>query len=353
MMDKDRILILDGAMGTAIQRYGLGGNSEALNLSHPEVIAAIHREYIEAGANIIETNSFSANSISQLEYGCQSQAAEMAFRAARIARETADSAPRKVLVAGSMGPTSKSLTLPSDANDPSIRAWSFDGMEAAYFEQAKALIEGGVDFLLLETCFDALNVKAAIHAIERASDELRLTDRAADELRLKDGKFPIAVSVSVSDRSGRTLTGQTLRAFYTSIRHCKPIAFGINCSLGAEEMHPLVAELSSFVECPLICYPNAGLPNELGGYDQSPEEMAVHIRKMAEDGLLNIVGGCCGTTDRHIRAISEAVKGLAPRRVPARREGLELSGLENICIDRERFNFTNVGERTKIGRAHV
>ena len=348
MMDKDRILILDGAMGTAIQRYGLGGNSEALNLSHPEVIAAIHREYIEAGADIIETNSFSANSISQLEYGCQSQAAEMAFRAARIAREAADSAPRKVLVAGSMGPTSKSLTLPSDANDPSIRAWSFDGMEAAYFEQAKALIEGGVDFLLLETCFDALNVKAAIHAIERASDELRLTDRAADELRLKDGKFPIAVSVSVSDRSGRTLTGQTLRAFYTSIRHCKPIAFGINCSLGAEEMQPLVAELSSFVECPLICYPNAGLPNELGGYDQSAEEMAVHIRKMAEDGLLNIVGGCCGTTDRHIRAIAEAVKGLAPRRVPARREGLELSGLENICIDRERFNFTNVGERTNV-----
>lgn len=338
MMDKSRILILDGAMGTAIQRYGLGGNSEALNLSHPEVIAAIHREYIEAGADIIETNSFSANSISQLEYGCQSMAAEMAFRAARIAREAADSASRKVLVAGSMGPTSKSLTLPSDANDPCFRAWSFDDMELAYYEQAKALIRGGVDFLLLETCFDALNVKAAIHAIERASDELRLTD----------GIFPVAVSVSVSDRSGRTLTGQTLKAFYTSIRHCRPIAFGLNCSLGAGEMQPLVAELSSFVECPLICYPNAGLPNELGGYDQTPEEMALHIRKMAEDGHLNIVGGCCGTTAAHIRAIAKAVNGIAPRRIPARSEALVVSGLESVVIDRERFNFTNVGERTNV-----
>ena len=363
---KDRILILDGAMGTMIQKYGLheddyhcgpfaccakelAGNNECLNITRPDIIKAIHREYIGAGADIIETNTFSANSISQAEYECGEFASMMAYEGARLAREAADEAMkfhgRKIWVAGSMGPTSKSLSLSPDASDPSFRPYSFEDMKAAYKEQADALVLGGVDFILIETCFDALNVKAALSACT----------------------VPVIVSVSVGDRSGRTLTGQTLEAFYTAVKHGELIAFGLNCSLGAAELMPLVEDISSWCRCGVSCYPNAGLPNEMGGYDQSPEDMAAAVREMASRGLVNIVGGCCGTTPEHIRAIAKAVSGLAPRAlstktadsVLARPENdslstktgnfvLTVSGLETVKVDVKTSNFTNIGERTNV-----
>ena len=356
---KDRILILDGAMGTMIQKYGLNeedyrgstfagctkelkGNNECLNLTHPEIIKAIHQEYIAAGADIIETNTFSANVISQEEYGCGSFVSEMAYEGARIAREAADEAQalaiklgleRKVWVAGSMGPTSKSLSLSPDVSDPGFRSYSFDMMKEAYRQQAEALLKGGADFLLIETCFDALNVKAALAGIREL------------------GNIPAMISVSVGDRSGRTLTGQTLEAFYTSVNHYPIIAFGLNCSLGAAELLPLMEDIRSWCDCAISCYPNAGLPNEMGGYDQSPEEMASQVRTMAEKGLLNIVGGCCGTTPEHIKAIAKALRGIAPHKPPTtigRDNILKVSGLEAVTIDVKRNNFTNVGERTNV-----
>lgn len=357
---EDRILILDGAMGTMIQRYGLTeedyrggtfsgcskelkGNNECLNLTRPDVIKAIHEEYIAAGADIIETNTFSANQISQSEYGCEGFAIQMAYEGARIARKAADEAEaiaakigltRKVWVAGSMGPTSKSLSLSPDVSDPAFRAYSFDQMKGAYGRQAEALIKGGVDLLLLETCFDALNVKAALSAIQELGD------------------IPVMISASVGDRSGRTLTGQTLEAFYTSVCHFPIISFGLNCSLGAAELTPLMEDLGSWCRCAISCYPNAGLPNEMGGYDQSPEEMAAQVRAMAEKGLVNIVGGCCGTTPDHIKAIAKALRDISPRKLQAdvrnTEKTLKVSGLETINIDVKRNNFTNIGERTNV-----
>ncbi len=401
---QDKILILDGATGTMIQRHSLTesdyrdgafeeckaelrGNSECLNLTRPEIIKSIHREYIEAGADIIETNTFSANRISQSEYGCGDYAARMAYEGARLAREVADeymggtseddaSAGRRILVAGSMGPTSKSLSLSPDVSDPGFRPYSFDQMREAYREQAQALLEGGADLLLIETCFDALNVKAALAAVQECSD-----------------KTPVIVSVSVGDRSGRTLTGQTLKAFYTAISHYPILAFGLNCSLGAAEMTPLMEEISQWCDCAVSCYPNAGLPNEMGGYDQSPEDMAQAVKAMAKKGLLNIAGGCCGTTPDHIRAIATALAGTAPRQLPDfsssktahfkdektksgdsssktahfkdektksgdsssktayfkdERPALTVSGLETTTVDIRNSNFTNVGERTNV-----
>ena len=384
---KDKILILDGATGTMIQRHSLTesdyrdgafeeckaelrGNSECLNLTRPEIIKSIHREYIEAGADIIETNTFSANRISQSEYGCGDYAARMAYEGARLAREVADeymggtseddaSAGRRILVAGSMGPTSKSLSLSPDVSDPGFRPYSFDQMREAYREQAQALLEGGADLLLIETCFDALNVKAALAAVQECSD-----------------RTPVIVSVSVGDRSGRTLTGQTLKAFYTAISHYPILAFGLNCSLGAAEMTPLMEEISQWCDCAVSCYPNAGLPNEMGGYDQSPEDMAQAVKEMAKKGLLNIAGGCCGTTPDHIRAIATALAGTAPRQLPNfsssktahfkdektksedsssktahfkdERPALTVSGLETTTVDIRHSNFTNVGERTNV-----
>ena len=353
---KDKILVLDGAMGTMIQRYGLSeddyhtgpfaacnkelyGNNECLNLTRPEIIKAIHKEYIAAGADIIETNTFSANVISQAEYGCEDFAEKMAYEGARLAREAADEAAalatsvglsRKVWVAGSIGPTSKSLSLSPDASDPSFRPYSFKQMREAYREQAEALIRGGVDLILVETCFDALNVKAALAGIEIGT--------------------PVVVSVSVGDRSGRTLTGQTLEAFYTAVRHYPIAAFGLNCSFGASEMMPLVEDINSWCECAISCYPNAGLPNEMGGYDQTPDEMAAQVRELAARGLVNIVGGCCGTTPEHIRAIAQAVSDLAPRPLSTTggSETLTVSGLETVKVDVRRSNFTNVGERTNV-----
>lgn len=327
-----RILILDGAMGTMLQRKGLQGNSESFNLTNPETIGEIHNEYIEAGADIITTNSFSANSISQSEYNLSEKAGQMAEAAARIARKVADEAPRKIWVAGSVGPTSKSLSLAQNINDPIFRPYSFDGMAEAFEVQIRGLVKGGVDLLLFETCFDALNTKAALYAIGHIPE-------ASD--------IPIMISASMSDRSGRTLTGQTMEAFYRSVQHCSPLSFGLNCSLGAEEMIPLVAEVASFATCAVSCYPNAGLPNEMGEYDETPSQMAESVRKMALAGSVNIVGGCCGTTPEHIKAVAEAVKGISPRAIPEPDDVLYVSGLESVAVDRKN-NFTNVGERTNV-----
>jgi len=327
-----RILILDGAMGTMLQRKGLQGNSESFNLTNPETIGEIHNEYIEAGADIITANSFSANSISQSEYNLSEKAGQMAEAAARIARKAAGEAPRKIWVAGSVGPTSKSLSLAQNINDPIFRPYSFDGMAEAFEVQIRGLVKGGVDLLLFETCFDALNTKAALYAIGHIPE-------ASD--------IPIMISASMSDRSGRTLTGQTMEAFYRSVQHCSPLSFGLNCSLGAEEMIPLIAEVASFATCAVSCYPNAGLPNEMGEYDEAPSQMAESVRKMALAGSVNIVGGCCGTTPEHIKAVAEAVKGISPRAIPEPDDVLYVSGLESVAVDRKN-NFTNVGERTNV-----
>lgn len=424
MLGERRILILDGAMGTMIQRYGLTeadyrrgclsdclkelkGNSECLNLTRPDIIKAIHREYIEAGADIIETNTFSANRISQAEYGCEGFAAQMAYEGARLAREVADEAMarmseacpkdqttktegqsgvRKIWVAGSMGPTSKSLSLSPELSDPAFRAYSFDQMKESYREQAEALLRGGVDILLVETCFDALNVKAALAAITECQQTVAMAgceQSAAMTECQKSGANaeckqstnreklpPVIVSVSVGDRSGRTLTGQTLEAFYTSVKHYPLLAFGLNCSLGAAELTTLLEDVDKWCGCAISCYPNAGLPNEMGGYDQTPEQMGLAVRAMAEKGLVNIVGGCCGTTPEHIAAISKAVADLAPRTLStktgifmdgssekgpsSKKTGdfmdrkLTVSGLEAVEVDVKRKNFTNVGERTNV-----
>ena len=357
---QDKIYILDGAMGTMIQKYGLAevdyhsgpfvsctkelkGNNECLNITRPDIIKNIHKEYIAAGADIIEANTFSANVISQAEYGCEEFAAQMAYEGARIAREAADEAAsmaasiglnRKVWVAGSIGPTSKSLSLSPDASDPAFRPYDFDRMYEAYKEQAEALLRGGADILLIETCFDALNVKAALKAV---------SDIGAPDIQ-------VMISVSVGDRSGRTLTGQTIEAFHTAIKHFPILSFGLNCSLGAAELMPMMEEIDRWCGCGVSCYPNAGLPNEMGGYDQSPEEMGRQVELMARKGLVNIVGGCCGTSPDHIRAIAEAVRGIAPRRSSGvlTDEPLKVSGLEAVTVDVARNNFTNVGERTNV-----
>ena len=359
-MTNNELLILDGAMGTKIQSLGLTaesyhqgqfagwpvslvGNNDVLCLTAPDVIRQIHEQYIEAGADIITTNTFSANRISQKEYGCEEQAREMALAGARIARQAADAfihqtSPirHQIFVAGSMGPTSKSLSLASDMNDPGSRGLTFDEMAAAYEEQAEALIEGGVDLLLLETCFDALNAKAAIYAIERINERRGMT-------------MPLMVSATINDRSGRTLTGQTLEAFYISISHYPNLlSFGLNCSFGVTDLRPFVEQLSSRIPVYLSLYPNAGLPNEMGEYDELPAYTASHLRQMAEDGLLNIAGGCCGTNEEHIRAISEALQGLKPRQLPECDQRMWLSGLEPLLVDKETRNFTNVGERTNV-----
>ena len=414
IFNDDKIYILDGAMGTMIQKHGLTeedyhggpfsecqkelmGNNECLNLTHPEIIKGIHKEYIAAGADIIETNTFSANVISQAEYGCESFAERMAYEGARIAREAADEAAqmaasvgldRKVWVAGSIGPTSKSLSLSPDVSDPAFRPYSFDQMKEAYRQQAEALIRGGVDMILIETCFDALNVKAALAAImdtqmspqapsqpSCAPHPGRGLQNACSAIQSIHnfnhiGNTPVLISVSVGDRSGRTLTGQTLEAFYTAVKHYPILSFGLNCSLGANELMPLVEDLSQWCECGVSCYPNAGLPNEMGGYDQSPEEMASQVKDMASRGLVNIVGGCCGTTPDHIRAIAKALTGMAPR-IPSVKQPyfpdntakngpssvkqahfpdkvLKVSGLEAVEVDVKRNNFTNVGERTNV-----
>ena len=328
-----RILILDGAMGTMLQRHGLSGNSESFNLSHPDTILDIHRAYIDAGADIITTNTFSANRLSQAEYGCAAQAQDFARAGARLAREAAEAAPRRVWVAGSLGPTGKSLTLAQDLSDPAWRAVSFDEMAQAYAGQVRGLLEGGVDILLLETCFDALNAKAALYAISGIPEAAAL---------------PLMVSVSAADRSGRTLTGQTPEAFFRSIRHARPLCFGLNCSLGAQDLAPLVADVAAWADCAVSCYPNAGLPNEMGQYDETPAQTAAALERMARGGLLNLAGGCCGTTPEHIRAVAAALRGIPPRPLPEPDRRLSVSGLESVTVDVRQNRFTNIGERTNV-----
>ena len=335
LASESRILILDGAMGTMIQRRDLPAgefiNNEFLNLTHPDLIRSIHAAYVAAGADIITTNSFGANRLSQRAYGLADRAPEMALQAARLAREVADRAGRPVLVAGSVGPGGKSLSLATDADDPDYREYDFAAMKACYGEQIQALAAGGADLILLETWYDALNAKAAVKAMEEAGCTL-----------------PLVISATVSDRSGRTLTGQTLEAFFRAVRHAPGLsAFGINCALGAAQMTGLVEEISAFSDLPLIFYPNAGIPDEMGAYNDSPALMGPVIASLAQKGQLNIVGGCCGTTPEHIRAMAEAVRGAAPRHPQPRERRLVVSGLEAVPIDPAR-NFTNIGERTNV-----
>lgn len=343
-----RILVLDGAMGTLIQKYTLTeqdfasgpfanwpvplkGNNDILSITRPDVISDIHQQYIDAGADIITTNTFNSNSISQSDYKCEAHVAEMAFAGAQIARAVADACTeRKVWVAGSMGPMNKSLTM--DATGENADFYQFAN---AYYEQAKALLKGKVDLLLVETCYDVLNCKAALYAIIRLKEEL-------------GDMVPVMVSATVNDRSGRTLTGQTLEAFFASIQHYPILSFGLNCSFGVTELRPMVETVAAKVPKYISLYPNAGLPNAMGEYDEKPEFTASHIKAMAEDGLLNIVGGCCGTTPEHIRLIADAVKGLKTHTPALPDQRLTVSGLETVVIDRETKNFINIGERTNV-----
>lgn len=372
---RERILILDGAMGTSIQKYGLSpddflggkGNNDILNLTREDVIERIHREYIEAGADIIETNTFSGNVISQRDYGQQEKVYEINLKGAQIARRAADSSDREVLVAGSIGPTVKSLSLSPDADEPQRRDVTFQEMADAYRVQVRGLLDGGVDILLVETVYDALNAKAALYAIRQ---------------EVPQGDIPVMVSATVNDRSGRLLSGHTLDALYTALQHYPIASFGLNCSFGARDLAPFIEQLQ-WVPCAVSIYPNAGLPNEMGQYDESPEYTAKYIRELAQNGWLNIAGGCCGTTPDHIKAVKEALEGIAPRGIAGDdaacraaggkiadggtddvREGIGvavgeylsgrglddmyLCGLERLRVNRKECNFVNVGERTNV-----
>jgi 5-methyltetrahydrofolate--homocysteine methyltransferase len=327
-----RILILDGAMGTMIQQrrlpedayrgprfaghpHDLVGNNDLLVLTAPDVIRSIHAEYLAAGADIVCTNTFNANRISQADYGLEEICFEMNEAAARLARDAADACGREAWVAGAIGPTNRTASISPDVNDPGFRAVTFDDLAGAYAEAARGLIAGGVDLILVETIFDTLNAKAAIFAIESLRDE---------GLDVP----PLMLSGTITDRSGRTLTGQTPEAFWVSVSHARPFSVGLNCALGAEEMRPHIRALAEVADARVSAYPNAGLPNEMGGYDETPHQTCVHLEEWARSGLVNILGGCCGTTPDHIRHIADHVRGLPPRAIPARKPRLRLSGLE-------------------------
>ena len=349
-----RILVLDGAMGTMIQerrlddaayrgeRFAsydgdLAGDNDLLSLSNPDVVRAIHRAYLDAGADIICTNTFNGTRISQADYGLEDLCYEMNLAAAALARAAADEAStvdRPRFVAGSLGPTSKTASISPDVNDPGARNVSFDELVAAYLEEARGLVDGGVDILLIETIFDTLNAKAAIFAVETLFEE-------------HGRRWPVIVSGTITDASGRTLSGQVTEAFWNSIRHVRPLAVGLNCALGAEDLRPYVAELSRVADCFVSAHPNAGLPNAFGEYDETPDHMAEVLGEFATSGLLNIVGGCCGTTAEHIAAIADAAKGVTPRPVPTIDGAMRLSGLEPVTITEDSL-FVNVGERTNI-----
>jgi len=316
-----RILIIDGAMGTMIQQYKLAekdyrgerfanwptdlkGNNDLLSITQPQIITEIHKQYLDAGADIIETNTFNSTAISMADYNMQGLAYELNVAAVKCAREAIRLSGKKAWVAGSLGPLNKTLSLSPDVNNPGYRAVTFDEVVAAYYEQVKGLVDGGVDLLLIETIFDTLNAKAAIYAIKKY---FRDTQK---EL------LPIMISGTITDASGRTLSGQTLEAFYTSIAHARPLSVGLNCALGAKEMRPHIAELSQIASCYVSAYPNAGLPNAMGEYDETPDETAHFLEDWAREGFVNIVGGCCGTTPDHIRHIAEQVKNLKPRELP-------------------------------------
>lgn len=318
-----RILVIDGAMGTMIQRYKLTeadyraerfkdwpsdvkGNNDLLNITQPQIITAIHKQYLEAGADIIETNTFSSTAIAQADYGMQSLAYELNVAAVKCARQALQefNSPEPKFIAGAIGPLNKTLSLSPDVNNPGYRAVTFDEVVAAYYEQVKGLVDGGVDTLLIETIFDTLNAKAAIFAIKKY-----FRDTQKKEL-------PVMISGTITDASGRTLSGQTLEAFYTSIMHAKPLSVGLNCALGAKEMRPHIEELSQIAGCFVSAYPNAGLPNAMGEYDEQPEDTGHYLEEWAKEGFVNIVGGCCGTTPDHIRHIAEHVKTIQPRQLP-------------------------------------
>ncbi len=323
---KERILIIDGAMGTMIQQHKLDekdfrgerfkdwhtdvkGNNDLLSITQPQIIEGIHKQYLNAGADIIETNTFSSTSIAQADYDMQSLAYELNVAAAKCARKVADEYTAKDpakprFVAGAIGPLNKTLSLSPDVNNPGYRAVTFDEVAAAYTEQIKGLVDGGVDVLLIETIFDTLNAKAAIYAAKKYFGES------------KRPELPIMISGTITDASGRTLSGQTLEAFYVSIMHAKPLSVGLNCALGATQMRPHIEELSQIAGCYTSAYPNAGLPNAFGEYDEQPHETAHIIEEWAKEGFVNIVGGCCGTTPDHIKHIAEQVKNFKPRQLP-------------------------------------
>ena len=323
----ERILIIDGAMGTMIQRYKLEeedfrgerfrdwhkdvkGNNDLLSITQPQIIEAIHKKYLKAGADIIETNTFSSTSIAQADYDMQSIAYDLNVAAAACARKAIDSflavnaEAREKFVAGAIGPLNKTLSLSPDVNNPGFRTVTFDEVAKAYYEQVKGLVDGGVDLLLVETIFDTLNAKAAIFAIKKYFSDT------------KKQELPIMISGTITDASGRTLSGQTLEAFYISVSHAKPLSVGLNCALGAKEMRPHIEELSEIASCYTSAYPNAGLPNAFGEYDERPEETAHIIEEWAREGFVNIVGGCCGTTPDHIKHIADQVKKFEARKLP-------------------------------------
>ena len=355
---RERVVILDGAMGTMIQRRGLGeadfrgarfadhakdlaGDNDLLTLTRPDVIEAIHDEFLAAGADIIETNTFNSTAIAQADYGLEAVVYELNRAAAGLARSAAERWTRRTpdrprFVAGAIGPTNRTLSMSPDVNDPTFRAATFDTLRDAYAEQARGLIDGGCDLLLIETIFDTLNAKAAILAVQEVFDELGVD-------------LPLMLSVTITDRSGRTLSGQTIDAFWVSVAHARPFSVGINCALGAREMRPYLAELARVADTWISCYPNAGLPNAFGEYDEQPEETARLLREFATSGMVNLLGGCCGTTPDHIRAVAAAVAGVTPRQHPAApdQSPAEFSGLERLTI-RPDSNFLLIGERTNV-----
>jgi len=331
-----RILVLDGAMGTMIQRLRLSeedfrgerfrasprdlrGNNDLLIMTQPEAIEAIHRAYFEAGADIVETNTFSSTSIAQADYGLEAFAEELNREGARLARSAADTVAaatgRPRFVAGAIGPTNRTASISPDVSNPGFRAVTFDDLRLAYAEAARGLVDGGADLIIIETIFDTLNAKAAIVAVEEVFAE-------------KGVRLPLMISGTITDLSGRTLSGQTPTAFWYSLRHARPFSVGLNCALGAKEMRAHIDELSRVADTLICAYPNAGLPNEFGEYDESPEAMAGMLGEFARAGLVNIVGGCCGTTPEHIAAVAAAVEGVPPRKVPVIAPRMRLSGLE-------------------------
>ena len=352
---QERIVLLDGAMGTMIQQRKLDeagfrgerfsghgrdlrGNNDILTLTRPDVVADVHRAYLAAGADIIETNTFNSNVVSQADYGTTALVPELNYRAARIARAAADEFAQRTgsarFVAGALGPTSRMASMSPDVNDPGFRAVHFDELVAGYLEAARGLVLGGADFLLIETVIDTLNAKAAIYAVLSLFDETGIT-------------LPLAVSGTITDASGRVLSGQTTEAFWNSIRHAQPLFVGLNCALGGKLLRPYVEELASLADTYVCAYPNAGLPNAFGEYDESPQETAEILCEFAESGLVNIVGGCCGTTPEHIRLVGAGLKGRAPRKIPPTLPKCRLAGLEPLNIDADSL-FVNVGERTNV-----
>jgi 5-methyltetrahydrofolate--homocysteine methyltransferase len=316
-----RILVIDGAMGTMIQRHKLQeadyrgerfkdwhcdvkGNNDLLSITQPQIITGIHKQYLDAGADIIETNTFSSTSIAQADYDMQSLAYELNVASAKCAREAIQQSGKTAFVAGAIGPLNKTLSLSPDVNNPGYRAVTFDEVVTAYYEQIKGLVDGGVDVLLIETIFDTLNAKAAIFAIKKYFHDTNKSE------------LPIMISGTITDASGRTLSGQTLEAFYISVMHANPLSIGLNCALGAHEMRPHIEELSQIASCYVSAYPNAGLPNAMGEYDENPEDTGHYLEEWAKEGWVNIVGGCCGTTPDHIKHIADHVKKLQPRELP-------------------------------------